>query len=73
MKISKAEANLLSLNFLQKRTGRGLIEIKYGNKAYIIPILTYHIIQKSNLITFMEKTLITPQHRITVQRQWEKT
>ena len=45
MQISKAEANLLSLNFLQKKTGRRfpLIEIKYGNKAYIIPILTYHM------------------------------
>ena len=45
MQISKAEPNLLSLNFQKKRTERKFssIEMKYGNKAYVIHILTHHI------------------------------
>ena len=43
MQISKAEANLFSLNFLQKRTGRVFPVIKYGNKAHGLHIFTHHI------------------------------
>ena len=45
MQISKAEAHLISLNCVKKRTGMGfpVKEIKYGNKAYMTPIFTHHI------------------------------
>ena len=69
MQISKAEANLISLNFLQKRTGREfpVIEIKYENKGLydFHPYISHT--HASTLITMKgEKKLIIIQHRVTV-------
>ena len=68
MQISKAEANLISLNFLQKRIGRGFpaIEIKYGNKAYVIPIFTYHVYTHTLLLQSRKKSYLLHNSEKTI-------